>query len=88
MAGDRFAVREVQQALDKKKKAERKSKELGEDAGAGGAKNKYKSGKFFNAMNAVSKSDKERKDLKRHAKDIGKADGALHNNSSAKKFKM
>ena len=77
----------MQQALDKKKKSERRSKELGED-GSGGARNKYKSGKFFNAMNAVSKSDKERKDLKRHAKDIGKVDKSLHNNASAKKFKM
>lgn len=87
LAGDRFAVREVQRSLNQKKKAEKRSKELGHDS-LDNSKSKYKSGKFFNAMNAVTKSDKERKDLKRHAKDIGKVEGGVHNNGSTKRYKI
>jgi hypothetical protein len=36
----------------------------------------------------VSKSDREKKDLKRSFKETGKASGDAHNHGSAKRFKM
>jgi hypothetical protein len=85
--GDRFALRQVQERLNKKKKVEKGQRALGHDSETGG-RNQYRAGKFFSAMNAVSKSDKDRKDLKRHAKDVGKAEAAVHNNKSAKRYKL
>ena len=87
LLGDRFAARQVQHQLDKKKKAEKKSKELAAEP-AENTKRKYKSGKFFPALNSIAKSDKERKDLKRQAKETGKAEAVLHQNAATKKFKM
>ena len=39
-------------------------------------------------MQSISKADKEKKDLKRKAKDSGMAMEKTHNHTSAKRFKM
>lgn len=86
--GDRFAVREVQRQIEKKKKQDKKNKELG--IGGKDVENtnrKYKSGKFFADFSKITTQDKQRKDLKRTVGQSGKAEKTVHANVSAKKFR-
>jgi hypothetical protein len=48
----------------------------------------YKSGNFFKSLNDITKTDKDKRDLKRKFKETGKADNTLHSHGSAKRFKM
>ena len=85
--GERFKVKEIQQQIDKKKKLDKKNKLLGLTT-SDDNKNAFKSGKFFNAMDKIQRKDKERKDLKRTAKEKGVALESFHNNVSAKRHKL
>jgi hypothetical protein len=71
--------------MAKKKKGDKKDIELGNKKENSGKE--YKSGNFFKNLTEVSKSDKDRRDLKRKFKETGKAE-SLHTHGSAKKFKM
>lgn len=51
-------------------------------------KNTFKSQKFFANLQNITKADKDKKELKRKAKDSGMAIDKTHNNVSAKRFKM
>lgn len=51
-------------------------------------RNAYKSSKFFANMSQVSQADRDKKNLKREAKEKGVAMESFHNNQSAKRFKM
>jgi hypothetical protein len=86
--GDRFMVKQVKEQINKKKKGEKLDKELGLLTNADKNQNAFKSGKFFKSMEAISKADKDKKNLKREAKAKGMAMESFHNNVSAKRFKM
>lgn len=81
-------VKQVQEQMAKKKKGEKKDKELGLNTNADKNKNQFKSGSFFKTMSAVSKSDAEKKNLRKEAKAKGVAMESFHNNESSKRFKM
>jgi hypothetical protein len=74
--------------MSKKKKGDKSNKALGIGTDTDKNKNEFKSGKFFSKMTEVTKADKERKELKRMAKEKGVAMESFHNNGSAKRFKM
>jgi hypothetical protein len=83
---DRFALKQVKEQMQKKKKQTKQDKELGLLTDKN--ENAYKSGQFFKNMSSIQKKDKEKKDLKREAKAKGVAMESFHNNVSAKRFKM
>mmetsp|Transcript_10546 Transcript_10546/g.17694 ORF Transcript_10546/g.17694 Transcript_10546/m.17694 type:complete len:164 (+) Transcript_10546:966-1457(+) len=70
--GDRFMVRQVQQQLDKKKKSEKKNRELGLSPQEAKSSNAYKSGNFFKSLTKISQADKDKKEEKRKFKESGK----------------
>jgi len=84
--GDRFMVKQIKDQVNKKNKKEKKDTELGNKEVKSGKE--FKSGNFFKNLGDISKSDKDKKDLKRKFKETGKADAAQHTHGSAKRFKM
>lgn len=80
---DRFDMKEIKRKLEKQKNDTKK------DGKEKGSKNEMKSSKFFKRLQDVAKTDKERKDTKKRAKKEG-GDVMLnmHNNQSAKRFKL
>ena len=66
--GDKHLVKQVKEQMQKKKKGEKKNKELGIGQDADKNKNEFKSGKFFNKMQDISAADKAKKELKRKSK--------------------
>lgn len=83
--GDRFMVKQIQQQANKKKKTDKKDISLGNKEDKTGKA--YKSGNFFKSLNDITKTDKDKKELKRKFKETGKAE-TLHTHGSAKRFKM
>ena len=81
-------VKQVKQQIDKKKKTEKKDRELGNLLDQDKNSNAFKSGKFFKNLTEISKADKDKKQLKRSAKAAGIAQDSTHNHGSAKRFKM
>jgi|TARA_B110000285_G_C15060232_1_gene581964 hypothetical protein len=79
-------VKQIEQQASKKKKEDKKDVDLG--LKQANSSKEFKSGNFFKKMVDVSKSDREKKDLKRSFKETGKAEGNAHNHGSAKRFKM
>ena len=63
-------VKTVQQQIYKKKKKEKKERDLGENPSGQADKNSnaFKSGKFFKNLTDITKQDREKKDLKRSSK--------------------
>lgn len=76
-------MKEIKRQMDKKK-----AKEGGEKDSK--SKNELKSSKFFGKLQEVAKSDKDKKESKKRAKQEGggKVMPNMHNNQSAKKFKL
>jgi len=77
--------------MEKRRAKEKKDSENTNTVGKG-SKNEMKSSKFFARMVDVVKADKEKKESKKRAKMDGGSRGDImmnvHNNQSAKKFKL
>ena len=81
---DRFLMKGIQDKINKKKKDEKRAKELGNAA----PKESYKSGQFFNKFQEVAKADIAKKATKRAFKETGKHASEDHGHGSSKRFKM
>ena len=82
--GDRFEAKRLAERSAMKKKKEKKDKDTGESLAT-----KQTSANVFKNLNLIAKQDEQKRDNKRKFRETGKAQGGtLHNNGSAKRFKM